>query len=183
MTFPSLRRAVLYLVIGAGLVSLVIVRFQAEPVRGVFLVGILFLLAFLLEADRLRQQIPLVPVALLGILGGMEQYFFREGSLSTIGIGVCGAGFFFAAQYLVSRGKLIGAGDIYLGMALGAVFGGPRVLFVLLLSYVLGALIALFLLVTKKIHRQDRLPLGSFLALGSICTLFLDHPWHLIGIR
>ncbi len=183
MTQPWFRSVALYGGASLVLALLTYIRFQEEPLRVILVGCLLFVLLTIFKADLERQRIPLVSVFLLGLLGGMEQYFFRAATFSSIGISLCIGGIFFVAQYLLSRGRLIGKGDVYLGMALGVTLGGPRVLFAILLSYVVGSVIALGLLAVGRIHRQDRLPLGSFLVVGGICTLFLDQPWLYIGMR
>lgn len=82
-----------------------------------------------------------------------------------------GAGFF-AMQFLVSRGKWIGGGDIRMGALLGAIAGWPHILLTLFLAYLLGSLIALPLLVTKKVTRGAKLPFGTFLALAGMMTMW-----------
>lgn len=83
-----------------------------------------------------------------------------------------GAGFF-ALQYLVSRGKWIGAGDIRLGAILGAILGHPLIWLGLLISYVLGALVSVPLLLQKKKKLKSEMPFGTFLAVGGFLAFYL----------
>ena len=77
---------------------------------------------------------------------------------------VIGAGVFFF-QYLVSRGTWVGSGDVLLGGALGLLLGWRLVLGAIGLSYILGAVVAMPLLLRGGAKKM--MPFGPFLALGS----------------
>ncbi len=81
-----------------------------------------------------------------------------------------GGGFFFA-QYVLSRGKAVGAGDIRIGLLLGVLLGPWGTVTALLISYLVGALVAALLLAMKKTTMQSHIPLGPFLSLGGIIAL------------
>lgn len=79
---------------------------------------------------------------------------------------VCAAlvgGAVFLLQYLISRGRWVGAGDIRLGVLAGIIVGWPHIVTVLFIAYVGGAIVALVLLATKRIALKDRVPMGAFL--------------------
>jgi prepilin signal peptidase PulO-like enzyme (type II secretory pathway) len=79
---------------------------------------------------------------------------------------------FFGLQYLLSRGRWIGSGDLRIGAFMGAMLGWEATLLALLLSYVLGSVIGIVLLVTKKADGQTAVPLGPFLVLGTLLSFF-----------
>lgn len=81
-----------------------------------------------------------------------------------------GAGIF-ALQYGVSRGRWVGSGDIRFGAMMGVVLAWPNILVGLFLAYVLGALVALPLLLRRSKKMQDAMPFGTFLAVATIITL------------
>jgi len=85
--------------------------------------------------------------------------------------GIIGAGFFLV-QFLVSRGRWIGGGDIRVGLLLGLGLGWPLILIALLLAYVGGALMAGLLLVSGRKKLGAQLPLAVFLAPAAAFTLF-----------
>lgn len=155
--------------------------FYDTPIRYMFFLVELLLLGVMFETDWLDRQICLFPVILLGSIGLIDQLVIQRHSIWLVFGGWVVGGGFFALQYLFSNGKAMGKGDISFGMALGLLFGGPRVLSVLLCSYVIGSVIALLLIATKRWKRTDPLPLGSFLAIGSVVVLFLEHPWTFLG--
>ncbi len=86
-----------------------------------------------------------------------------------IGALVCGG--FFWMQYVVSRGRWIGGGDIRLGAVIGLMLGWPNVLVALFLAYVIGAVYAVGLLVTGKAKMQTHIPFGTFLALATLVVM------------
>lgn len=79
---------------------------------------------------------------------------------------------FFGAQWIVSRGRWVGSGDILLGAGIGFLLGGfaPSLL-CLGLAYVIGALVATFLLLTKRATRRSHIPFGPFLAVSALIVL------------
>lgn len=83
------------------------------------------------------------------------------------------AGIFFGLQYLITKGRGIGEGDIWLGVFLGAVFPNILELSVTILSaYFIGAICGLVLLITGNKKWGSKLPLGVFLSIGAIIALF-----------
>lgn len=87
-----------------------------------------------------------------------------------IGVGVGGG--FFLLQWVVSRGKWIGDGDIRLGAAMGAILGWKLLLVALFLAYVVGALVGLVLLAKRKKTMESKIPFGTFLAAATLVCLF-----------
>ncbi len=84
---------------------------------------------------------------------------------ATIGTG------FFLIQYLVSRGRWIGSGDIRLGLLLGVALGWPNILAAIFLGYGLGAVFGVIALATGKKKWGSMVPLGTFLSLAGAITL------------
>ena len=72
---------------------------------------------------------------------------------------------------IISRGGM-GAGDMKLFGLLGIVFGVNKILLALFLSSLIGAIIATFLLCTKRINRKQPVPFGPFIVIASLITYF-----------
>lgn len=85
--------------------------------------------------------------------------------------GIIGGGFFLL-QFVISRGKWIGGGDIRLGFLMGVALGWPGILIALMLSYVGGAVIGGFLIIFGKKKWGSQVPFGVFLSVATIVTLF-----------
>lgn len=79
-------------------------------------------------------------------------------------------GLLFVALYLLARGGL-GAGDVKLAGYIGLVLGFPDVLRGLFYGVVLGGVVSLLLLVTRRVRRDSRLAYGPYLVGGAIVAL------------
>lgn len=79
---------------------------------------------------------------------------------------------FFGLQFLLSKGRWIGSGDIGLGFLLGAFLGYPLILLALYFAYLVGAISGLLLVVFHKKDWASELPFAIFLIPGAIFALF-----------
>jgi len=79
-------------------------------------------------------------------------------------------GAWFGWQYVISRGRWIGGGDIRLGVVMGLLLGFPGIVVALFLAYILGAIVSVYLLVTKKRERGSQIAFGTFLSLATVIT-------------
>ncbi len=79
---------------------------------------------------------------------------------------------FFALLIALSRGRAMGWGDVKFGFALGLLFGWSDSILILMLSYIIGSLISIPLILQRKKKMKDMIPFGPFLVLGST-TVFL----------
>ena len=84
-----------------------------------------------------------------------------------------GAAGFFWFQLVVSRGKWIGGGDIYLGALMGAMLGFPGTLVALFLAYVSGAVVGSLLILARRKTWKSEVPFGTFLAAATAVTLLV----------
>lgn len=81
-------------------------------------------------------------------------------------------GAFFLTQYILTKRKGLGEGDIWLGVLLGISFPSFNQLFLLLfLAYMSGSIVGLVLMFIKKKSSKMKIALGPFLAFGAIITL------------
>jgi prepilin signal peptidase PulO-like enzyme (type II secretory pathway) len=93
---------------------------------------------------------------------------------------------FFGVQFWLSQGKWIGGGDLRLGAFMGVALGWRYLLVALALAYIIGALVAVFLLIRGEKTMKSKLPLGVFLALGSLVAMFWGEQiinWYLQFLR
>lgn len=83
------------------------------------------------------------------------------------------AGGFFGLQWLVSRGRWIGSGDVLLATGIGFFLMDPTdVVIAVGIAYVLGAIVAAGLLIGGWKKRTERIPFGPFLAVGTLTIFF-----------
>lgn len=111
--------------------------------------------------------------------------FFREESWSVFFLGAATGFAFYALQYYCSKGRWVGSGDMRLGLFMGGVLGIEKLLFALLVAYVTGSIVALFLLLFKKFTRKSALPMGAFLMPSTILFLYagfelIDWYWRVV---
>lgn len=96
--------------------------------------------------------------------------------------GLAGA-LFFLIQFIITRGRGLGEGDIWLGLLLGITF--PRVDYLalsLILAYFVGAIISIILIASKNKGLKSKVALGPFLVFGAIITLIYGNQiinWYL----
>lgn len=80
-------------------------------------------------------------------------------------------GGFFFLQYAISRGRWIGGGDIRMGVLLGVLLGLVGGIEALFLAYILGASIAIVMLLSGMATRKTMIPFGTFLALAGFVVM------------
>lgn len=80
-------------------------------------------------------------------------------------------GGFFAVQFLISKGRWVGGGDIRMGMLMGFLLGPWLGVVALLISYIAGAAVGVFLLISKKREMGSHVPFGTFMALATVVTM------------
>ncbi|MFA5047492.1 MAG: prepilin peptidase [Patescibacteria group bacterium] len=136
--------------------------------RDAFFVAILVVvfvydLKWLLILDR---------VMIVGIIGAVIFNLFLGVGLWSLAIGALVGLGFFALQFFVSRGRWIGGGDLRLGFLLGLMVGWPNIITALFLSYIVGAIVSVLLLIFKKKNFNSAIPFGTFLSVGAVITLF-----------
>jgi prepilin signal peptidase PulO-like enzyme (type II secretory pathway) len=110
-----------------------------------------------------------LPIAAFALL--INTLVFHQSWLNLGLAGLVGGGFFML-QWLVSRGRWIGGGDVRIGVMMGFMLGWPMVVPVLLLAYVLGSIVAIWLLVRKLTSLQSHMAFGTFLAVATVIGMF-----------
>ncbi|MFH0951648.1 MAG: prepilin peptidase [Patescibacteria group bacterium] len=105
---------------------------------------IIFITAFFLDAN-------FVNLLLAGIIGGS----------------------FFLIQYLSTKGRWVGGGDIRLGVLMGLMLGWPKVLLAIAVAYIIGAFVGMILLLTKRKKMDSHIPFGTFLTLATYLIFFI----------
>ena len=108
----------------------------------------------------------------IGLLYKIIDILFHQatfGVLNSIGGLLLGGGLFLLIA-IVSNGGM-GGGDIKLMAMLGFWLGIKGILLVMLLSFIIGAIVSIFLLLLKKKGGKDAIPFGPFIALGTMIVL------------
>lgn len=134
-----------------------------------------------IAAYDLRWQ--LIPMKILwGTMGFVFvwRWAFLPASLGPSLLGMVFGGGWMLLLFLVSRGKWIGSGDIWLAMLVGLCLGWPHIVFGLYLTYVVAGLVAAILLMSRRRRIGERLAFAPFLGLGVVGSWWfwpLIAPW------
>ncbi len=78
---------------------------------------------------------------------------------------------FFGGQAYFSNETWLGWGDVYIGVFMGLVLGWQKTLLAMFLSYIIGSIIGVALVIKAKKKGSSRIPFGPFLSLGTIIAL------------
>ncbi len=141
-------------------------------VIGYFIIVIFLIIIFIydLKFYLILDKIS-VPAMAFAIIWNLSKDFSLSNLVNLLVAGLV-AGGFFLLQYVVSKGKWIGGGDIRLGFLMGFVLGWPNVIVGLMLSYFIGAFFSIFMLFLKKKKWGSKIPFGTFLTIGTFIALF-----------
>ncbi len=121
----------------------------------------------------LRYQLILPNVVWTGAIFGLViNVSFLGYDFNSLALGALIGGGFFLAQYLLSSGRWIGGGDVRLGVMMGLWLGWQNTIVAIFLAYIIGAIFAVFLLVTKRAQRDTAIPFGTFLAVTTMVSLY-----------
>jgi len=160
-------------VIAGILCGLAAWRFVAPieaAIVAVFFLALLFIFLYDLQYQLILDSVtlPLMPVVF--VLSLVRGYTWKD-----LVLGAAIGGGFFALQYMVSRGKWIGGGDIRLGVLMGCMLGWKVTVVALFVAYIGGACVAAYLLIRKRADLQSRVAFGTFLTTATvICILWGD---------
>ena len=80
---------------------------------------------------------------------------------------------FFLLQYYATKKRGLGEGDIWIGLMLGLFFADlSQTVLAILASYLIGSVISIYFLSSKRKELKSKIALGPFLVLGALVTLF-----------
>jgi len=132
----------------------------------------LIIIAFI---DLNEQIVPDV-ISLPGIvLGLILSFFVSYISFINSGLGVVvGGGIILIIGLggsVIFKKEAMGGGDVKLAAMIGAFLGWRYIVISLFLGFFLGALTGIFLIMSKIKSREDTVPFGPFIVLGSLITL------------
>lgn len=166
-----------------GLIALImVVRFGLSVQSAVGTILSAFLLVIFVY--DLRHQLILDRVSIPALVAALIGSLVLGRQLSSIALGLASGAGFFLVQYVLSKGRWIGGGDIRLGGVLGAGLGWPLVVVCLVLAYLSGAVVAAGLIAIKKKSWSSLIPFGTFLSAAGVVTFLWGGDllaWYLHG--
>ena len=104
-----------------------------------------------------------------GILAVIWQIYSGSQSWTSIALGFV-LGFGLLAIFVFFGG--MGGGDAFLGGMFGLYFGLSQTFALLMVSFIIGGIFSIFVLLTGRRKRHEKLPFGPFLALAGFIVLF-----------
>jgi prepilin signal peptidase PulO-like enzyme (type II secretory pathway) len=99
--------------------------------------------------------------------GFSYQNNYWKGMAISIAIGIG----FFGIQYVISRGRWIGGGDVKLGLVMALALGVHNLLGAIFMAYILGSIIGITLVAFGKKELGSKLPFGTFLSVSTVVML------------
>lgn len=131
------------------------------------IVVLVFLFVFDLRYYLLPDSVTLPAVIAFAIIS-----LFLGMSVVDLLVGIVIGGGFFLLQFLISKGRWVGGGDLRFGALMGALLGWPLILPGLFVAYLLGAVVAIAMLISGKKKMGSQIPFGTFLAISTLVTLW-----------
>jgi prepilin signal peptidase PulO-like enzyme (type II secretory pathway) len=117
------------------------------------------------------QMVPMMVVWPTIAIVAILNLFLGFSWIALIISGLIGGGFFLI-QYILTKKRGLGEGDIWLGLLLGITFPTLSYLGLSLIgAYFIGSIISVGLLISKNKGWKSKIALGPFLVIGAIITL------------
>ena len=110
----------------------------------------------------------LLPLIIFTVLVNLP--FLVEKPLNNI-LASLGAGLLFFLIIWLTKGRGMGGGDMKLVVWYGLVFGWPNILWIVYLSFVIGGILGVLLLVSKIRKIGQTIPFGPFLTISAFVVL------------
>jgi leader peptidase (prepilin peptidase) / N-methyltransferase len=86
--------------------------------------------------------------------------------------GAAAGALIFGVIYGLTRGAGMGLGDVKLAAMLGLFLGFPSMLFAVIAAFIIGAVLAIPVLLARRRGRRDALPFGPFLVMAAMLGMF-----------
>ncbi|MDD5026409.1 MAG: prepilin peptidase [Candidatus Peribacteraceae bacterium] len=167
------RISIRYPLVEAAGALLFILAYFLVPTKiplAILLAAILWLLFIIAVIDASTKEIPDILTIPLIAICALFAFLQKDFSIVAPALGAA----LFALQWGISSGKWIGSGDILVAIGIGFLLATPgHVILWLLLSYIVGGVVAATLLLLKKTHRQAHIAFAPFLVTGALITLIV----------
>ncbi len=82
------------------------------------------------------------------------------------------SGAFFCCIVVLTKGKGMGGGDVKLAFLMGLILGWPVIIVSVFLSFIIGSIFGILLILAGKKKMKSMIPFGPFLVLGTFVGLF-----------
>ncbi len=175
----KIPQRVFWVELGTGLLTgYLFYRFGWTPILPVMIVycSALIAIGMIDLKDGLIFPAIVFPAALVALI--VNFFIPKLYSLHNLLFGLIGAAFgslflllaFFLSKLILKK-EGMGLGDVYMAAMMGLMVGFPNIIVALFGGIILGGLMAIFLVSSKRKSTKDVIPFGDFLAIGTIITL------------
>ncbi|HER24131.1 MAG TPA: prepilin peptidase [Candidatus Atribacteria bacterium] len=138
----------------------------------IILSSALIIIAFIDLNDQIVPDVISLPGIVIGFI---VSFFVTYISVINSGLGILvGGGIILIigiAGTIIFKKEAMGGGDVKLASMIGAFLGWRYIIISLFLGFFLGALAGIILILSKIKKREDMVPFGPFIILGSFITL------------
>ncbi len=140
------------------------------------LIYLLFIVCILMVVTVVDLKFSLIPTTFI-FFSSLVALFYNYLTLSSSifvdhVLAAFAAGLFFGAIVLVTRGRGMGSGDIFLVFLIGMVLGFKSMVLAIFLAFFLGAVVSIGLIFLRRKRFGQTIPFGPFLVLGFFLALF-----------
>lgn len=131
-------------------------------IKVILLSCILFIISFIDIKHRIIPNKLVLITLIIGIIFSFigDMTFYK----ALLGM-IVGGGIMFVLALVPN---VLGGGDIKLMFALGAFLGPIKIIWAILLAFIFAALLSIILLIVKIKKKNEYIPFGPFLALGTL---------------
>lgn len=152
---------------------------RTDPVAAVTSALIVWALLLMSIIDAKHRRIPDMLTAVVAAAATVAAIDAGSFMSALTGAALCLA--WFGGQWLLSRGRWVGSGDVLLGAALGLWVGGITSIGMLQMTYVFGMLWIVVLMVSGRIRMQKgaHIAFGPLLAVGAVAAHTGMADWYL----
>jgi prepilin signal peptidase PulO-like enzyme (type II secretory pathway) len=172
----------------SGLLFACVFYFQVlnSPFDGIKVVYLILISAVLLVVATVDFRYYLIPTTLVfaaSLLALFYDFFsYGPGEFAQFVFAAFAAAVFFGAIVLVTRGRGMGSGDIVLGFLIGMVLGFAQMVLAIFMAFVIGAVVAILLVILGRKKFKQAIAFGPFMILGFYIALWFYQPvtsWYL----
>lgn len=140
-------------------------------IEHIIYLGVVSCLIVIFLAD-VKYQI--IPDQILVALGVLSLWFMRLNIVDHI-LGAAFLGSCFYMLYFLTKGKGLGFGDVKFAIVIGLLLGVRDGFLSIYLSFMIGGIIALVLLLLKTKKMKSKIAFGPFMIGGVFCVLFFHN--------
>jgi prepilin signal peptidase PulO-like enzyme (type II secretory pathway) len=128
--------------------------------------------------DLLHNEVPELYLYILIGLTLAGSLILGKPDIASMGIALLIALFFFGGQHIISKGKWLGDGDIFFSVSMAFILGWKDLLVAIIAAYLMGSVISVILLVSKRADKKTPVPFTPFLILGTyVAIMFGGQIW------